>query len=74
MNGPTEQFNFYSSPDTMRKATDPTGQRVLPMNVTWKSKARVACVTEKQGSDHTHENLFRSEPYPQNQARTKNLV
>ena len=42
----------------MRQKGDSTGQPILPMNEIWNTKKRVNNVIQKQGSNHTYENIF----------------
>ena len=73
-NGPSEQINFFTSDVTVRKERDPHGQKVLPMNQSWNSKIRVSKVTNKQGSHHTYENIFTTDPRKFDNRRTQNLI
>ena len=59
---------------TSRKVGDLNGQRVLPMNDTWNEKKRVGDVLKKQGSLHTHENIFARTMGAVKPGRTKNLM
>ena len=73
-NGASEQICFFTTPTTARRATDYQGQKVLPMNHVWNNKARVSIVTERQGSHHTHENLFCVKESKNDPARIKSLM
>ena len=41
LNGPSEQFNFFTSPTTVRKASEKQGQRFIEMSTSWNCKKRV---------------------------------
>ena len=47
MNGPSDQFSFYTKPETVRTKGDIQGQDVLPMNHCWNKKVRVDHITQK---------------------------
>ena len=74
LNGASEQFNFYTTQATVRKQSDPRGQKVLPMNHSWNTKVRVNKVLEKQSQNHTHENIFRMSPSKVDPRRIESLM
>ena len=74
LNGASEQFDFFTSPKTVRTLNDPQGQRVLTMSQSWNQKARVTQVTLKQGALQTHNRLFDTKPAQPNPARVHNLM
>lgn len=74
MNGASDQFNFFTNSQTVRKQTDRTGQRTISMNQSWNNKARVSKVTDKQGAHHTFDNLFTRPAQRVNPLRTEHLM